>query len=233
MVRKPFSDSFIDKRELETQTILQQLTYRFTADWNMVFGVSTVNGYTTLLPLDYARIWQTSDETRINFIDAIDISDPLLADWAVKYYLIDDWFFVPEDLSQYPEISHEGDFIVREFPQAKERFRLESGTPLANLTVSETPNVQVLELETESSNENLVIADRYDPNLRANINSQPVEIQNFNGMRKLSIPQGNVHLEIEYVPVWFWWGEWLSVGAGRMAVTYLVIQRKALSSLFQ
>ncbi|PIR59501.1 MAG: hypothetical protein COU68_05250, partial [Candidatus Pacebacteria bacterium CG10_big_fil_rev_8_21_14_0_10_45_6] len=51
-VRQPFSDSYIDAEESNNYSHLQRMRSGATPDWNMVFGVPVINGYTTLLPLD-------------------------------------------------------------------------------------------------------------------------------------------------------------------------------------
>ena len=108
LVREPFSDSFVDDKELQEFRHAQNLRDGMTPNWNMVFGVPVVNGYATLLPNDYAKLWQVSENPRINLIDYVDPSSKLLDEWAVKYYLVDTWFEVEEDLSDFTKMGEVG-----------------------------------------------------------------------------------------------------------------------------
>lgn len=108
LVREPFSDSFVDDKELQEFRHAQNLKDGMTPNWNMVFGVPVVNGYATLLPKTYAKLWQVSNSPRINLIDYVDPSGELLDEWAVKYYLVDTWFMVEEDLSDFINVGEVG-----------------------------------------------------------------------------------------------------------------------------
>jgi hypothetical protein len=233
VVRKPFSDSFIDAEELQTQKVLQHLIDGYTPNWNMVYGVRTIHGYTTLLPLDFAKIWQVTPETRINFIDSIDPSNPLLADWAVKYYLVDGGFKAGENLDQYPEVMTEGILSTRELPATMNRFRLESGNILNVESLTENPNRTELKMDPLSSADQLVIADRYDPDIRASINGEAVVVENWHGMRKIKLPAGANQVSVWYQPSWFWRSVWVTSMSSLLAIAYLLVNRKQFSSLFK
>lgn len=233
VVRKPFSDSFIDQKELTSHTILQQLTYRFTPDWNMVFGVPTIHGYTTLLPQDFAHLWNKSGETRINFIDQINPANPLLAEWAVGHYIIDDWFFVPEDLSMYPTEYNNNDLIIKKFPDAVPRFRFSSGDEIEELQIDENPNKIELEFQPTQSNQTLIIADRFDPNMRAQVGTIETKVENLNGMRAIEVPKGTNYIKVWYSPVWFWRSVWITLIASILAIGYLTKNKQQLSSLLK
>ena len=203
-VRAPFSDSFIDDRELLSYEKLINIRNSYTPNWNIVHQLPMVHGYATLLPRDYAAIWAQNDETRINFVDFIDPSDPKLQDWAVKYYLVDRLFTIKEEIP-FKLLASEGQYELYELPKAKARFRFEDDEPIEVLSFKENPNQIDLTL-INNDHQALIVADRYDADWQAEINGQPVNIENFNGMRKLPLLKGENHLVFKYVPKWFYYG---------------------------
>lgn len=212
VVRAPFSDSFVDREELEGHANLKRIQIGLTPDWNMAYGVPVINGYTTLLPQDFAAIWQTTEESRINFVDFIDIEDPALQDWAVKYYLVDDWYPDIPDLSELPVVQSEGHLTLYEMPGALSRFRYSDGSPIELNNFEETPNQISLTFDASVASQ-IIIADRFDSNWQATLNGERVEIENVDGMRGVLIDQGHNTLMLEYVPTYFYLGLLVSLAA--------------------
>lgn len=208
-VRPPFSDSFVDKTELASASHLARLRDGFVFDWNIVAGVPLVNGYTTLLPIDYQNIWQTSEETRVNLLDQIAIDNPLLAQWAVKYYVVDTWFTISEEEQAYlatlPLAAEHGSLRIYELP-ALSRFRFENDMPVSLLSLTEDPNGFSLVFENTYDNEKLVVADRFEAGWKAFINSREVLVENKNGMRSIPIERGHNMVEMRYAPASWQWG---------------------------
>ncbi|PJC42601.1 MAG: hypothetical protein CO040_03600 [Candidatus Pacebacteria bacterium CG_4_9_14_0_2_um_filter_36_8] len=232
VVRVPFSDSFVDEQELVDFKHVQNLRDGMTPDWNMVFGLPVVNGYATLLPSDYAKIWQVTDQPRINFVDQINPNNKLLDDWAVKYYLVDSWFKLDEDLSNFSLIGVVGEdnrWWVLERPTALDRFRFEDNSIQGITAKKETPGRVDLVINNEGY-ESLIMADRYDDNWRVFINNEEKSIENFNGMRKVKLDDGEQVVTFVYYPKWFifgfiisgltaismgiWW--WLNMKKGKL-----------------
>jgi len=211
---------------------VQNLRDGMTPDWNMVFGLPVVNGYATLLPSDYAKIWQVTDQPRINFVDQINPNNKLLDDWAVKYYLVDSWFKLDEDLSNFSLIGVVGEdnrWWVLERPTALDRFRFEDNSIQGITAKKETPGRVDLVINNEGY-ESLIMADRYDDNWRVFINNEEKSIENFNGMRKVKLDDGEQVVTFVYYPKWFifgfiisgltaismgiWW--WLNMKKGKL-----------------
>jgi hypothetical protein len=67
-IRAPFSDSFIDEKELRTYQTLQRMQMNLTPDWNMAYQVPLIHGYTTLMPKDFSSWWETDSTPGINAI---------------------------------------------------------------------------------------------------------------------------------------------------------------------
>jgi len=198
VVREPFSDSFIDTNELRTTKVLKQIQKGMTPDWNLVYHMSTVNGYTTLLPVDYSKIWQASSDPRINFVDMIALDDPKLAQWSVKYYLVDNWFEVQEDLSKFNEIAKNDNWTLYEL-EALSRFRHEDDTEVNLIHLFENPNM--IEMEFKNIDKDyLIIADRYDDDWQVYINDKKGEIENYQGMRRVKIESGVNKIKMVYRP---------------------------------
>jgi hypothetical protein len=222
VVREPFSDSFVDEAELETYDHPQFLRDGLTPNWNIVFGVPTVSGYTTLLPFDYASLWNRHDDPSINFIAQADPADPLLDDWAVRYYLVDTWFKVEEDLSQFPLVSEFDRWQVRERPQAKARIRFSDDSDVEVTDFQENPNSLSFSLDNLDNQQSMIIADRFDPDWRARVNGKLVELENYQGMRRLSLEQGVNQVELFYQPKWFY----LGLGITTLGILIAIYQLK-------
>jgi len=228
IVRAPFSDSFIDDAELTTFDHLARLKFGLTPDWNMVNHMPIINGYTTLLPKNYAQLWQKSSEPRINFIDYVDLKDDqqLLSNWAVKYYLVDYQFVQPEQLIEAKLIQTQTDWGLYELPaRARVRFSQEDEVNLLTddheiiLTPEnfhETPNKISLTIDNDNNYANLIVADRYDQDWVAQVNQQPVVIKSVNQMRQIPLQPGLNKLEMSYQPKLFYLGLRLS------ALTFLL-----------
>lgn len=227
VVRVPFSDSFVDAEELQNFDHAQNLKDSLTPNWNMVFGVPTVHGYATLLPQDYAHIWQTSDSPRINFIDSVDPHNILLDQWSVKYYLVDTWFKVTEDLQSFPvkavvgTIEKPSRWQIRERLTALPRFRWEDGTSEGIAVMGENPQWMELVLTNHNSeSSSLIIADRYDKNWKVFVNGKEKTLENMNGMRKISLNESDWSGAEKLNVVMVYYPQWLIVG---MVVTSISI----------
>lgn len=212
VVRQPFSDSFIDDTELWEHTNLKWLQQGLTPDWNMAYGVPIINGYTTLLPRDFTALWQKSSESRINFVDYIEIDNPLLKNWAVKYYLVDTWYPGIPDLTNYQQVSQDERLALYELPATLSRFRYEDGTPVEFGAYKETPNQIIMEFVAPNVRQ-LIMADRFDPNWQAELNGEPVEVNNWQGMRSIEIEPGLNQLTLSYRPIIFYVGLIVSLAA--------------------
>lgn len=210
VVRAPFSDSYVDEVELSEQIVLRQLRDGLTPNWNMVVGVPFVHGYTTLLPQDYAALWQTSELPGINFIDSIQSENPLLAQWAVSQYVVDTWFPLYNEVLPPDRAASEDSLDFYAIPNALDRFRHEDDAPANILEHAETPNEIALTLISDNQ-ERLIIADRYDKDWRATVNDREVVIEKHNGMRSLPIEQGTNTVVMWYEPRKFYVGLVISV----------------------
>jgi hypothetical protein len=237
VVRKPFSDSFVDRKELIRFEHPQRLKQGLTPNWNMVHNIPTINGYTTLLPQDYAAMWQKTAMPRINFIDHIDLesAQDLLQQWSVKYYLVDNWFDVKEDLTEFQKIAEKNYWTLYQFP-ALNRFRF-VGETLENQdepdfqleleNYSETPNKIEFNFTNPTNHQHLIIADRYDPNWIASVNDQTVDIQEFNHMRRIPIKPGFNQVKLTYCPKHFYDGIVISLLALIAGIGGIVVENQS------
>jgi hypothetical protein len=199
-VRPPFSDSYVSQPDFSH---LNRFRQGLTPDWNLMSGVPIVNGYSTLLPQDYVEIW--TDKSVINQLPSLEINHQQLATWAVKYYLVDNWFEVKEDLSAYPVVAKNDSWQLHELP-ALPRFRFENDDPAELEKFSENPNVVEFSLDNASNHQQLIVADRYDKNWQAEVNGEKVELENYQGMRKIDIQPGENEIKLHYLPRLFSWG---------------------------
>ena len=204
VVRAPFSDSFVDQQELQTYSNLIHLRDGLTPNWNLAYQIPMIHGYTTLLPNDFAKLWETDQEIGINFIDRVDPQNQQLQDWSVKYYLVDYLFAVTEDIP-FTELAREGQYVLYELPAAKARFRLANDQAIELEELTDQANY--ISFRFHNPNQDyLIVADRYDRNWQAWINDQPVAIEDYNGMRKIAIEAGDNQLVMKFMPKSFYWG---------------------------
>jgi len=227
LIRHPFSDSFISEQELKEYQVLQQIRDGLTPDWNAVWQTPTIHGYTTLLPQDYASIWQTSDTARINFVDFIELDHPQLKNWSAGYYLVDSWFEVKEDLSQLEQIGQYDKWTLYKLP-ALSKYRYENDQQVEIINFEENPNQIKLTFNNQDAYKFLINAERYDPGWQVWLNGQPVEIENHDGMRKIPIQDGYNQLLIKYQPRAFYYAAGISLLA---VIVFALLSKKELSSL--
>ena len=225
VVRAPFSDSFIDAEELNTEAGLIRLQQGHTPNWNMVYDISAVHGYTTLLPADYAQTWQRDAEPNINFIDRVDLDNPQLAAWSAKYYLVDTWFEVSEAL---PEtlVAQQDHWQLYELP-AQPRFRSGNNEEIIVSALTETPNTIALTVENPNNAAVLVVADRYDADWQVIRNSERVKLLNLGGQRAVALESGTNQIEFRYAPQWWYYGLFVSALAAMLASGYLLRKQYA------
>ncbi len=211
VIRRPFSDSFIDSNEIQNATFLNHMRDGLTPDWHEVAGVKNLLGYTTLMPRDYSQIWSSQkNEAWINYLPYIEIDNPLLKEWSVKYFIVDRWFEVKEDYGKLKKVYSRDNVDVYELPEALPRFRFEDNSPVDLANFIETPN-QIKLTITNNQHQSLVIADRFDPGWQAKINGQKVSVENYNGMRRINLMPGQNQIEIYFWPIEFSWGIIISV----------------------
>jgi hypothetical protein len=228
VVREPFSDSFITPAELEHYGNLGHLRDGYTPDWNLAWGVPFVHGYTTLLPRDYDSLWRQSvnpaTPPRINFLIETPLSNQLLQQWAVRYYLVDTQYKISEDLSNLPLVSKDRAWEIREIPGALARFRFETDAPATLTDVTETPQELSFLLQNSDNHALLTIADRFDLDWMARINGQPIAIQNYQGMRRLPLQPGENKITLIYKPKLAYYGLWITLATvgGFLAVNIVV-----------
>lgn len=214
-VRPPFSDSYITNLDF---THLNRFRQGLTPDWNQLSGVPVVNGYSTLLPQDYVKIW--TDESSINNLPPLEIDHPQLSNWAVRYYLVDTWFEIKEDLAQYPLVAEHESWQLYELPSLT-RFRFADGIPADLENFIENPN-QVSFTVENLTQQQLIMSDRYDSNWKVKINDLESKVQNYQGMRMVELQPGKKELEFYYVPRWFYLGLIIS----GLTTAWLLVKRK-------
>ena len=205
VARGAFGDNFVNDQELQTYSKLINIRDSFSPNWNIVYQIPMVHGYATLLPKDYAAIWRTSDQARINFIDFIDLNNSRLSDWSVKYYIVDRLFEIKEELP-FPKLEEQGQFTLFELAGAKPRFRFSDDRAVELQNFVETPNQISFNFSNSGNQQELIIANRFDRNWRARLNGRAVMIDNLNGMQKIPIDSGENELKLWFEPRLFYYG---------------------------
>lgn len=224
-VREPFGDSFIDDQELQSYSKLIHIRDSYTPNWNIVHRLPMVHGYATLLPKDYSAIWAQNDETRINFIDFVDPSNPKLQDWSVKYYLVDRLFEIKENIP-FKLLAKQGQYELYELPGVKPRFRFSNGQPIEPEEFQETANRISLSFNNTAEQQTIIIANRFDRNWMASLNGQKINIENFQGMQLIRTVPGMNKLILEFVPVSFYLGLIISLVGLVGGVMWIVAQSR-------
>lgn len=227
ILRQPFSDSFVDQPELEKFSVALKMKALLTPGWNTPQNIPIINGYTTLLPS--AILQDFADplvDPGINRLPEISPSADaaMLKKWSVGFYLVDTWY--PDYGERFPDAtvaSGEG-WKLYQLPNILPRIRSENGAPVKVSFFAENPNEIKLIIEADQP-DNLLIADRYDPDWRATINDQSVEITNFEGMRMVPLKQGENSLHLWYSPRWFYIGLIISGATILLLIFWAIIQR--------
>ena len=224
-VRQPFSDSYIDAQEIAEYNHLQRMRSGATPDWNLAFNVPIITGYTTLLPLDVQQRFAAtiSGEARINNLPEISWGDQQLADWSVGYYLRDTWFPLYDTTVPEFVLAETDNLILYQLP-AKPRIRLLSGESADIDTFRETPNELSFAITTTRSG-GLLVADRYDKDWRATVNSVEMPVENHNGMRRIQLDQGESNVRMWYEPRAFYYGIWISAVTMFLSAIGLLLRR--------
>ncbi|MEP7166988.1 MAG: YfhO family protein [Candidatus Woesebacteria bacterium] len=222
-VRAPFSDSYIDAKEMRSYTNLKRIKDMYTPDWNMVYGVNSLNGYVAFVPKDVNEHWNKNSDPAVNFLSEIDVNDPKLKEWGVSGFLVDTWF--PHPTPNLPILDKKDTAILYALPETS-RFRLDNGTLVSKENISETPNVQKIQIQNAQSDSNLLIADRFDSNWEAIVNGKPINIENQNGMRKIRLEQGSNNIAVQYWPKSLKTGMLISLTTLGFIVSFLVWSKK-------
>jgi hypothetical protein len=213
-VRHPFSDSYIDEKELLNFSALKRMRDAYTPDWNMVYGVHSLKGYVAFVPLDSNAVWNTKpDDPAINFLPPIKNNDPKLSEWGVSKILVDPFF--PADPTN----------PVTELPKTS-RFRLGDGTLISDGNIFETPNMQRIHISGAPEDSVLIVADRYDPNWSATRNGTAVEVRNSSGMRAIDLNAGDNEIVLRYWPKSLSRGVFVSAGTLTATATFVFFSKK-------
>jgi hypothetical protein len=220
-VRQPFTDSFIDEHERQSYSLLAEMSRGLTPNWHMVYRVSAINGYLTLMPADVDRTWNRTDEVAINSLPEISLDEPQLVNWAVKRYLVDGEFAVEEDLTDRPILSTAGRWQTYQL-LGDDRFRLQDGPRLGLIEVDQTPNQLAVRLSPTNIDAQVVVADRYDPGWLALVQGKPVLVTNHNGMLGFELPAETSLIVLTYQPNNFYWGLLISLLTGMGVVGWWV-----------
>jgi hypothetical protein len=228
-VRPPFSDSYVNAAELENYGYLSRFARGLTPDWNQVVGLSAVNGYVTLLPQSVQQTWApAASSARINNLPEISLNNPALKTWAVKYYLVDHWFAVSEDLTGLKKIASQDWWDVYELPGVLARVRWLKADQTAEVSNwQENPNQISLSVKSLAHQpEALILADRYDKNWRAWVDDQVVSITNVADQRQILVPPGLHHVKFEFIPFRLYQGAAISGLTLFLALSLLVCLAK-------
>lgn len=226
IVRKPFSDSFVDEEEMANFSIALNMKEILTPGWNSPVNISTINGYTTLLPelIDF-EFNSSNNEPGINRLPEIPTTHNNLKKWAVGYYLVDTWF--PKYNERFPEnIVGEGDgWRLYELSETLTRIRYMDNSVAEVSEYQETPNELEFLVNAEIASE-LVIADRYDKDWRATVNGKSVEVKDTQGMRSIQLVQGTNEIRMWYSPTLFYLGLVISSITGASMLIWLFLTKK-------
>lgn len=226
-IRQPFSHSEITSADLRTLSKLKRLQTSLTPDWNLTVGTSYIHGYTTLMPQAFTEIWNKTGETRINYLPQIEPTNPQLASWAVKYYVVDKQFNISQANFTDLPLAYENESVrIYALENAEPRYRFENGSLAKFTDYAATPNGFRATLLNPENHQTLVIADRYDADWKTTINGKSTPTMEYNGMRKILLVPGENRIVQTYQPTLFYFGLWLSGGCLVAVVVYMRVKRK-------
>lgn len=212
-VRQPFSDSFVTPHELKTHEHLIRLKAGYTPDWNMPANLPLINGYTTLVPKDFALVWANDGEVRINFLDTIEPDSGKLKLWSGAYYIVDKQFTQKLELPHELKVYQDEAFDIYTIPGSLPRLRLADNQPLVYRSLEENPNEIKLEL-ARADEFDLILADRFDPDWIALADGREIAVESYQSMRRVQVPQGTGQLIFSYRPKAYAYGWWVTGVSG-------------------
>ena len=224
-IRQPFSDSYVDSAEMQDWDYLLRMKNGLTPDWNMSAQVPMIHGYTTLLPQGMDQEFNSSSTVSINSLPPISLNNELLKQWAVKYYIVDTWFPYPTGVEELRPIAQKDHWQLYEL-EALPRFRFENNAAVEFGNFRENPNVIEFTFENMNNKRWLIMADRYDEDWQAEVNGEPVEVENYQGMRIIEIQPGENKVRFYYSPRWFYLGLVISSLTVIISGLWLIIKRK-------
>lgn len=213
-IRRPFSNSYVDNQELRSFTRLEQMQAGMTADWNMVYGMHALNGYTSMVPQDFSATWNDpAKDPAINNVSQIQIFDPKLKLWGISYYLVDTWFPNVSEPS-LPVVEKQGELKLYQL-QAPSRFQFD-GT-VKDLHIEENPNRILLSFRNLSATR-LIVADRFDDDWQVFLNGKREVIEEDQGRRAVNLSSDATDVVFQYFPKVFYDGLLITVFATMVMV---------------
>lgn len=203
VVREPFSDSYISTNSsTELNSHLSALRFGLTPDWNQVAQVPTITGFTTLLPQDVHERFGSPDKPSLNNLPEIEVGNPLLKDWSLRWYLVDRFYPRYEGEPNYPVVAQNERWTLYELPFTS-RFRFENQEAAPYWDYQENPNRFEITVNNKEDQQWFILADRYDQAWQAWVNGAAVPVQNWQGMRAVPIGPDENTILMKYQP-WQW-----------------------------
>jgi len=216
----PFTESKFFYPRTNTILYLQQNQglYRYMtnhaqlmpANVNLYYGLPTIEGYDPLYLKEYARLLyatetddfpsQSKAYNRILTTPAFD--SPLIDILGVRYL----FSLEPIQDPTWSLVMQEGKTLLYENLEVYPRVFLAPTTEIEKLTLNTItpakiieyqPNLVRVQYSTTDSNL-LILTDSYYPHWQAHIDTQPLEIINWYGLRATIVPEGNHEVIFEY-----------------------------------
>ena len=213
--RSPFTDSYVDRAELQTFSVAKRMQNTLTPDWGNIAKVRSLHGYVTLMPQSANSYWNRADDPAINNLSYVSIPDPRLKEWSVGYYLVDTWFPNVGTISATPVLlgdkARGEDWALYKL-NALPRFRFEDGLAVPFSEFIEDPNRISFRTTVPSMKKQIIVADRWEPGWTVLVDGKKISLSaTGSGLRTFSISPGDHFIEMRYSPSAFWIGAILSL----------------------
>lgn len=198
-----------------------------TPNWHLASNFPSLTGFVALLPNLFNQQFnpQASMTPAINLLPEIKPDNPWLRHWSVGYYLVDTALVSADALtvldSQFPLAADYDRWRVYQLPQTLTRFRYENYQPAEIEDLVETPNQQRFKLNNSKNRLRLLIADRFAPGWRAQVNDNKVELTDLYGLRSLPIEPGENEIVLTYQPLSLAIGFYVSLLAAILIVIWV------------
>jgi len=208
MVREPFGESRVDKKEVVDFEVLAQETAVLPPNLGMNYSLATVNGYSSMVISDYAGFWDPKGESKnINNILIKDFDDEGLDLLGVKYLVVDkDLSGDVEKVKGFSLVFSDGFVKIYRNSKAYQRTFLIDQERVKTKITDYQPNKVAVETNGGAGGL-LVLTDNYYPGWEVFVDGEKSKLERYKGtFRAVKIKKGEKKVEFLFKPWSFYIG---------------------------
>ena len=180
VVRPPFSQEAITDQEIEDWQFLTKELMMLPANVQQFYKLKTAAGYVAVLPKRYRDFVNSQ---RVNSLDFRNYDNPVLNDFAVKYFVsgIPSDILVNNESGKFIKVFQEEEIVIYENKEAKPRseFLVNDETLDAEIKIiKDTPSEVVIKIKVDDKGL-FVLRDFYYPGWQVTVDNQREKIEPY------------------------------------------------------